>query len=150
MRYGFGTVVVCSVAMAWSACRCGDSPCSSDDDCPAGQVCSSTGTCVSRTPDSGPGDGGGETDGGSDGGRDGGQCVNLECRQVQCPAGSPTRLTGSVYDPSGQVALYNAIVYVPNAPVQPLPSGLTCDQCGSLVTGHPVAITLTGPDGKFE
>ena len=149
MRFGFGTVVLCAVVMAWwGACNC-PGRCTTNDQCQPGELCSPDGICV-------PGNGDGGNDGGSDAG-DGGNnpgsdagCTNLKCRQVSCPAGSPTRLTGSVYDPSGQVALYNAIVYVPNTPVAPLPTGLTCDQCGSLITGSPLAIALTGPDGKFQ
>ncbi len=150
MRFGFSSIVVCSVVMTWAACQCGSTPCTTNDQCPQGQVCGPSGTCVTGSdPDGGPD--GGDPDGGPDAGPDGGQqCVNLQCRQVSCPAGSPTRLTGSVYDPSGQVALYNAIVYVPNDALQPLPTGVSCDRCGALVTGHPVAIALTGPDGKFQ
>jgi hypothetical protein len=152
MRFGFGTVVMCSLAMAWAACQCGGKPCSTSADCPSGDICGPAKVCV---PDNGQTDGGpdgGKKDGGNDAGSDGGggTCVGLQCQQVTCPAGSPTRITGSVYDPSGQVALYNAIVYVPNTALKPLPTGLTCDQCGSLITGNPVAITLTHPDGKFE
>ncbi|HYV43878.1 MAG TPA: hypothetical protein VFA20_03410 [Myxococcaceae bacterium] len=154
MRFGFGTVVLCSLTMAWAACQCGGKPCSSNSDCNPGDVCGPNGTCT--TPGNGDGGdgggGGGDGGDGGDGGRlpDGGTCVGLQCQQVTCPTGSPTRITGSVYDPSGQVALYNAIVYVPNAALKPLPTGLTCDQCGSLVSGNPVAIALTGPDGKFQ
>jgi len=153
MRSGFGMAVLCAVAMAWAACQCGGKPCTTNNDCSLGEVCGPAGTCV---PDNGNGDGGDGGDGGNDAGQDagrlpdGGTCVNLQCRQVTCTGGGTTSLTGSVYDPSGQVALYNAIVYVPNSPLKPLPTGLSCDQCGSLVSGNPVAITLTGPDGKFK
>ncbi|HEY8207626.1 MAG TPA: hypothetical protein VIG99_09105 [Myxococcaceae bacterium] len=139
--------------MAWAACQCGEKRCNSQDDCASSEVCNPAGICVPDNGDGGDGGGGGNDAGDAgDGGQDSGTrpCVNLECRQVTCPGGGTTRLTGSVYDPSGQVALYNAIVYVPNSALQPLPNGVTCDQCGSLVTGNPVAITLTGPDGKFE
>ncbi|HVE85899.1 MAG TPA: hypothetical protein VND93_23750 [Myxococcales bacterium] len=152
MRFNIGMVVLFGVALGWTACQCPGKQCTSPADCAPGETCGPDGMCVPAPDgggDGGPGDGGG---GGGDAGPDGGngQCVNLQCRQVSCPAGSPTRLTGSVYDPSGQVALYNAIVYVPNAALKPLPTGVTCDQCGSLVSGSPVAIALTGPDGKFQ
>ena len=155
MRYSLGTVLVCMLALGWASCQCGGTPCTRPEDCAANETCGPSGICIPGERDGGDGGGGGGGGGGGDGGLDGGgdgggTCVNLQCRQVSCPTGSPTRLTGSVYDPSGQVALYNAIVYVPNSALKPLPVGLTCDQCGSLVTGSPVAITLTGPDGKFE
>src|SRR5689334_14321958 len=109
MRFGFGTVVLCSLVTVWAACRCGPKPCSSQSDCSPDEVCDQNGMCQPK----GGGGGDGGDGGGGDGGPDGGPtppCVNLECQQVTCPPASPTRITGSVYDPSGQVALYNAIV----------------------------------------
>jgi hypothetical protein len=87
-----------------------------------------------------------------DGNANGHPCHGLGCQVVDCAAqGLPnTSVTGTVYDPAGQNPLYDVIVYVPNAPVQPLPSGVTCDQCGVLASGDPVVTALTGPDGKFR
>jgi hypothetical protein len=78
-------------------------------------------------------------------------CVNLQCMQVDCAARSlpPTTVSGVVYDPAGQNPLYDVIVYVPNAPVQPFGHGVTCDRCGVLASGSPVVTALTGPDGRF-
>ena len=149
MRFGFGTVVLCSLAMAWTACRCGPKTCSSPADCSPGEVCGPDGVCAPNGNSDG-GDGGRDAGDGGNGQDSGHPCVNLECKQVDCPTASPTRITGSVFDPSGQVALYNAIVYVPNSALKPLPTGVTCDRCGSLVSGNPVAIALTGPDGTFQ
>jgi len=59
-------------------------------------------------------------------------------------------VTGKVYDPSGQVPLYNAIVYVPNGQIQPFSAGVTCDRCGAVTSGSPLVTALTGPDGTFE
>jgi hypothetical protein len=133
----------------WAACNCGHSgvPCTSVSDCPTGELCVS-GYCSNVFDDGGPGpDGGPPGDGGPDGG-DGG-CVNLECQQVACPGGGSTTLTGKVYDPSGQVPLYNAIVYVPNGQTQPFTPGVICDRCGAVTSGSPLVSTLTGPDGAF-
>ena len=76
-------------------------------------------------------------------------CVNLECQQAHCSPGTKTTVSGTVYDPAGLRPIYNVIVYVPNAPVQPFKPGITCDKCGALTTGSPVVSTLTGSDGKF-
>jgi hypothetical protein len=85
-----------------------------------------------------------------DGGGDGSQhlCVNLECQQKQCPGGADTSVTGTVYAPNGTLPLYNAIVYVPNAPVQKFTKGATCDKCGA-VSGNPVTTALTDSHGNF-
>lgn len=81
---------------------------------------------------------------------DAGGCQGTACTQVTCDAGSQTTISGTVYDPAGKVPLYNVIVYVPGAAVQPLPSnGATCDQCGASVSGSPIVITLTDAAGNF-
>jgi hypothetical protein len=76
-------------------------------------------------------------------------CVGLECAQVTCPGGGTTTLMGSVFDPSGQVPLYNAVVYVPNGPVLPFTPGVTCDVCGSTTTGNPLVTALTDATGTY-
>jgi hypothetical protein len=76
-------------------------------------------------------------------------CVNLECRQVACGAGTTTTVSGKVYDPAGKVPLYNITVYVPNSPLEPLPEGASCDQCGSVLSGNPVVTALTDTQGAF-
>jgi hypothetical protein len=64
---------------------------------------------------------------------------------------SPTRLTGTVYDPAGKLPLYNALVYIPNdpLPLPPIPDGITCEQCAAFAAGSPVAAALTDVSGKF-
>jgi len=106
--------------------------------------------------DGGGGDGSGDDGGllGDDGGvifGDGGtpHCVNLQCQQVSCPGGGKTTVSGKVYDPAGVDPLYNVIVYVPNAPVQPFKDGASCDKCGALASGSPIATAITDPSGSF-
>jgi hypothetical protein len=86
-------------------------------------------------------------------GRCGSACTGLCQQQVVCDSGT-TSISGKVVagtlpqfgtpDP-----IYNALVYVPNAKVQPFPAGVTCSQCGGEVSGNPLVETQTAPDGTF-
>ncbi len=80
---------------------------------------------------------------------DGASCRNLQCKQVACPSGTTT-LTGTVYAPNGTLPLYNVLVYVPNAPIAPAASGLTCDRCGGIPPGEPVVAALSDSHGVFQ
>lgn len=77
-------------------------------------------------------------------------CTGLQC-QIDTCAGDPkkTVLTGTVYDPAGKNPVYNALVYVPNAAVDAIKEGVSCDSCATS-SGSPIVSALTGPDGKFE
>jgi hypothetical protein len=100
-----------------------------------------------------PDEGGADFEGGVLGFADSGDakkaCVGRECDQVACGGGLETTVTGKVYAPNGKLALYNAIVYVPNSDPAPLTKGATCDKCGA-VTGDPVVTALTDATGSFE
>jgi hypothetical protein len=85
-----------------------------------------------------------------DSGTSKGPCVNLECKQQTCSGGGTTSVTGTIYDPGGNTPLYNVIVYVPNAPVDKFTSGATCDKCGSVASGSPIATALTNAKGQFK
>jgi hypothetical protein len=103
--------------------------------------------------------------GGSDGGLGyaTGPCTNLQCKQstrrcdnctVMCPPGKRTTVSGTIFDPAGAVPLYNITVYVPNAPLDPIADGPSCDPCDpmtgtSLLSGKPVVIATTDDAGKF-
>ncbi|HKQ70190.1 MAG TPA: carboxypeptidase regulatory-like domain-containing protein [Polyangiaceae bacterium] len=86
-------------------------------------------------------------------------CENLECYQNscalgsckidKCAAGATTSVSGTVFDPAGKVPLYNVIVYVPNAPVDAITTGATCDRCGA-ISGSPIASALTDAKGHFK
>jgi hypothetical protein len=87
------------------------------------------------------------------GGGSGAVCDNLCKQQMKCPGGGETIVTGTVFAPTpprfGMAdPLYNAVVYVPNAPVAPFAPGVACEQCGK-ISGSPLVTALTGPDGKF-
>ncbi len=75
-------------------------------------------------------------------------CEGLACQQVDCGPEATTSLTGIVTAPNGTLPLYNVIVYVPNAPLEPIPSGASCDRCGT-VSGEPLVSTVSGIDGSF-
>jgi hypothetical protein len=77
-------------------------------------------------------------------------CVNLQCDLPTCTGTNTTTISGTVYAPNGTLPLYNVIVYIPNAPLDPLTAGVTCDQCGAAVSGNPVAVTLTDSTGHFQ
>ena len=86
-------------------------------------------------------------------------CTNLQCYQNNCKAGAckvgpcsnggTTSVSGTIYDPSGTLPLYNVIVYVPNAGLAPISTGATCEKCGT-VSGDPIASTLTDTKGNFK
>jgi hypothetical protein len=76
-------------------------------------------------------------------------CVNLQCRQQACPAGATTSLSGTVYAPNGTLPLYNVAVYIPNAPLDPQVQGSSCERCGTLASGKPIASALSDAEGKF-
>jgi hypothetical protein len=67
-------------------------------------------------------------------------------KQVVCPEGGSTTVSGTVYIPSGELPVYNAAVYVPDADLKPLTQGVSCN-CE--VSGEPIASTLTDAAGHF-
>jgi hypothetical protein len=82
----------------------------------------------------------------SDGTSVGEACVGLACQQT-CKT---TIITGKVYDPAGLIPLYNVYVYVPNAPLDPLPSGPECKPCQAPASGNPLVSATTSADGTFS
>ena len=78
--------------------------------------------------------------------------AGLTCN-VTCPGGMSTTITGKVYDPAGNNPLYNAAVYVPATPLQPLPQGVLTGtdacSCGALFQTGAVTNTNTAVDGSF-
>jgi len=122
---------------------------------PGGRICGRVGDGCGRALDCG-GCPSGQTCGGVTPNVCGGAtCEGLCKQQVSCPAGQRTTVSGIVRAPTpprfGMAdPLYNVLVYVPNAPVDPFPMGVSCEQCGAgAVWGAPLVTALTGADGKF-
>jgi hypothetical protein len=62
----------------------------------------------------------------------------------------PTSISGTVYDPAGTRPIYNAFVYSPTQPVDPIGPGVTCDRCATTLSGAPAAVTNTDATGHFK
>jgi hypothetical protein len=86
-------------------------------------------------------------------------CQTTTCRgagcTVTCSNGQRTTVSGTVYDPAGATPLYNIAVYVPNAALDPINDGPSCDPCDpqtgtSLLSGKPIVITKSDTAGKFK
>jgi hypothetical protein len=79
-------------------------------------------------------------------------CTGLCVQQVRCAPGVSTTLSGTAYVPNGTDPLYNAVVYVPNAPLEPFTEGpsASCAACGAPVSGSPLVKTRTAADGSFN
>jgi hypothetical protein len=82
-------------------------------------------------------------------------CQNLCLKQMKCPNGKDTTISGTIWAPTPPKygmpdPIYNATVYVPNATVEPFKAGVACDMCAAPSSGSPLVITASGPDGKFQ
>jgi hypothetical protein len=66
-----------------------------------------------------------------------------------CTGSATTTVSGTIRDPAGKVPLYNVNVYVPNAPLDPIPEGASCDRCSAQLSGKPIATALTDANGRF-
>jgi hypothetical protein len=71
---------------------------------------------------------------------------NLVDKVVTCDGDATTTISGTVYIPSGQLPLYNVVVYVPETELAPFTPGASC-VCE--ITGSPIATALTDAKGQF-
>ena len=76
-------------------------------------------------------------------------CTGLACMVPKCTGAAKTTMSGTVYDPAGKVPLYNATVYIPNAPLDAVPEGVSCDKCNATLSGKPIATALSDTKGHF-
>jgi hypothetical protein len=124
---------------------CGQGSPDAGTGCPNGEFCGGNGPnrCGSAVSDAGP------------------PCTGLCLQQGQCDGGTSATLTGRVWGPQGNTAGANgetplpipgALIYIPNAQLQPVPEGVNggqCDQCNAQASGSPIAQTTSNPDGTF-
>ncbi len=78
-----------------------------------------------------------------------GPCSGIACMVRTCTGSVTTTVSGTIRDPAGKVPLYNVNVYVPNAPLDPIPEGASCDRCSAQLSGKPIATALTDANGRF-
>jgi len=97
---------------------------------------SGTGGVTTGSGGAGPGQPDGSTD--SDGSVD----------HVTCS--TPTSISGVVYDPAGIRPIYNAFVYAPTKPLDPITPGVSCDRCATTLSGAPAVMARTDATGHFK
>ena len=79
-------------------------------------------------------------------------CTNLCLDQTKCAGNATTSISGTVYMPNGTTPLANVLVYVPNAPVAPFTTTVSCvsaSNCDAEVSGSPLVATTSNVDGTF-
>lgn len=142
---------------------CGDPNCKKISCSPAGggQYCGKIGDGCGGTLDCGTACPGGMTCGASataggmgypnvcPGTGTAGPCTGLACMIPTCSGTARTTISGTVRDPAGKVPLYNVNVYIPNAALDPIPVGASCDKCSAKLSGSPIATALTDASGHF-
>ena len=72
---------------------------------------------------------------------------NQDCTQADWPTTNAT-LQGTVYAPNLELPISGALVYLTDAPVEPVPDGVYCANCVELDCDVP--FVLTEPDGSFS
>ncbi len=78
-----------------------------------------------------------------------GGCTGIQCNIATCTGTAKTTVSGTIYDPAGTTPLYNAVAYIPNAALDPIPTGASCDKCSVTLSGKPIAAALSDVNGRF-
>ncbi len=98
------------------------------------------------------GDGSGGSSGGLvlGGNGDGGvECAACMTPQTCVEGGTPTTISGTVYDPAAEDPLYNVTVFVPNSALPKFKHGASCDSCDTLYPTDIFASAVTDATGHF-
>jgi hypothetical protein len=82
-------------------------------------------------------------------GEGGAACIGLQCQVPICGSGKTTTVTGTVFDPAALNPVFNAIVMIPNGPVQPIPAGVSSDPCGGAPLPLAVTYAYSDTSGNF-
>jgi hypothetical protein len=88
--------------------------------------------------------------GSASGGEGGGGLAALGGAPSVCNDGKGAVISGRVLSPSAELPLEGVTVYVSSTTVDPLPKGAGCWRCASALNGTPIALAVTGADGRFE
>jgi hypothetical protein len=76
-------------------------------------------------------------------------CTGIACNVQSCGGGVETTVSGYVYAPNGTLPLYDVQVFIPNTALAPLAKGVQCENCGTPLSGSPIATALSDPTGHF-
>jgi len=152
-RYAVSVLALAGLGLVFTPAACGGTGGSSGNHNGSSGGSGSGGSSGSGSSSGSFGGSGGSSGSGSS---SGGSVVcpsGLQCN-VSCSGGGTTSISGVVYDPAGKDPLYNIAVYVPAAPLQPLPAGVptgadACN-CAALFKSGAVVSTTTGVDGSFK
>lgn len=63
--------------------------------------------------------------------------------------GCATSLSGTVFDPSGRLPLYNVVVYVASESLGAISDGASCETCDGNFSGRPIAAAVSDANGRF-
>ena len=115
-----------------------------------GATAGGTGGASLGTGGSSPGTGGVTTGSGGAGPEQPDGSIDSDGSVDHVTCSTPTSISGVVYDPAGIRPVYNAFVYAPTKPLDPIAPGVSCDRCATTLSGAPAAMARTDATGHFK